>query len=73
MYACIFSVSNTKYLILCSVPIIWNFFELHDGYNGNEIDSRVWGLKRLMGLKEHRDGFKLANVLEWHSVVASVR
>lgn len=29
--------------------------------------------KRIMGLKEHQEGFKLSNYLEWWSSVAAVR
>ena len=42
-------------------------------YNGMKLILKSEKLKRSMGLKEHHDGFKLVNYLEWWSAVAFVR
>jgi len=54
--------------------VVFNDLSLHDSrYEWNGIDFKVREAKRLMGLKVHQDGVKLANSLEWRSAVASVR
>ena len=40
--------------------------------NQNEIDSKFWEARRLMGLQVYHDGFKLADLLVW-TVVAFIR
>ena len=41
--------------------------------NKMKLILKSWKPKRLMGLRVHHGGFKLANWLEWRSAVAYVR
>lgn len=56
---------------LCSLNLFISNFRVRSN-ESNENGYKVREAKRLMHLKVHQDGVKLANSLKWRSMVASM-
>ena len=67
------AVLGTKSRTTTNIPIEWVTFHIEYEMEWNEFDCRFQEAKSLMGVRVHRDDFKIADYLEWWSAVASKR